>query len=51
MSQTQTMKPGQSIVSTIIRMANPAFVIIMVFLPVGSLIYAESSLNGQIIPL
>ena len=40
MNQTQQVRPRPSIVSTIIQMANPVFVIIAVLVPIGALVYA-----------
>lgn len=43
MNQAQQIKARPSVFRTIIRMANPTFVIVAVFLPIGALIYALTS--------
>ncbi len=40
MNQKQQVRPRPSVISTIIQMANPAFVIIAVLVPIGALVYA-----------
>jgi hypothetical protein len=40
MTRMQQAIRGRSVISTIIQMANPVFVIIVVFVPIAALVYA-----------